>query len=410
MPVYSHSRLSTFETCPRQYFFQYVARIKLDEEEGIEGFLGSLVHEALEKLYRDLMFGKALSVEEVVGWFNVQWQRRCTDAIVIVRTEYTAEDYRRVGEECLRKYYDHYTPFNESTTLALEERVNFKLDKGGEYSLTGFIDRISQRRDGTYEIHDYKTNFRLPGQEEKDQDRQLALYQIGIQGKWKDAQCVDLVWHYLRHNKEIRSSRSRSDLAELRRSTIHVIRDIESREHEGDFETRDSPLCDWCSFQSLCPLRKHRCTTEKLNDKEFRGEPGVKLVDRYAGTVDKIRQLRSEIRGLEEECDKLQDALSEYAVREKVDVVEGSSHSVKIIEQKQATLPRKTYEPDQYSDLERKLRRSTAWPTVSAMDVPKLRAILSGNEPDPGRVIRILTPFVVTEEVRKFQLRARTDE
>ena len=37
MAVYSHSRLSTFETCPLQYKLRYVDKIK-KEEEGIEAF------------------------------------------------------------------------------------------------------------------------------------------------------------------------------------------------------------------------------------------------------------------------------------------------------------------------------------------------------------------------------------
>jgi len=61
MPTYSHSRLSTFEDCPRRYYYRYIARLVVEEEEGIEGFLGSLVHEALEKLYRDRMFGRVLT-------------------------------------------------------------------------------------------------------------------------------------------------------------------------------------------------------------------------------------------------------------------------------------------------------------------------------------------------------------
>lgn len=37
MPVYSHSKLSTYETCPQQYKLRYIDRIEPPEgEEGIE--------------------------------------------------------------------------------------------------------------------------------------------------------------------------------------------------------------------------------------------------------------------------------------------------------------------------------------------------------------------------------------
>ena len=42
MTTYSYSRLGTFDDCPRKYYYQYVAKIKLEERpEGIEAFLGS---------------------------------------------------------------------------------------------------------------------------------------------------------------------------------------------------------------------------------------------------------------------------------------------------------------------------------------------------------------------------------
>lgn len=37
MPVYSHSRIETFETCPLKYKFKYVDGIR-KEEESVEAF------------------------------------------------------------------------------------------------------------------------------------------------------------------------------------------------------------------------------------------------------------------------------------------------------------------------------------------------------------------------------------
>ncbi len=43
VPVYSHSRLSTFEKCPLQFRYRYIDKIKRDTR-GIEAFLGIRVH------------------------------------------------------------------------------------------------------------------------------------------------------------------------------------------------------------------------------------------------------------------------------------------------------------------------------------------------------------------------------
>ena len=257
MTIYSHTRLATFEDCPRQYYYRYIRKLSVEAAEGIELLLGKCVHRALEKLYRERLLGKRNTAEELVEFFNADWQQAYQDGIVIVRTDLCAEDYRRSGEECLRRYYARHEPFEEATTIAIEECVVIDLDGTGRYMLQGYVDRISQRNDGTYEIHDYKTNVKLPSQADKDNDRQLALYQIGIGKRWNDVAEVELVWHFLRFEKEIRSTRTQQDLDDLRADTIRLIDDIESRQDEVDFETHESKLCDWCPFQSFCPVRKH---------------------------------------------------------------------------------------------------------------------------------------------------------
>lgn len=41
MPIYSHSRLGSFENCRLSYKYRYIDRIR-KEGEGVEAFLGSL--------------------------------------------------------------------------------------------------------------------------------------------------------------------------------------------------------------------------------------------------------------------------------------------------------------------------------------------------------------------------------
>ena len=50
--VYSHSRISTFETCPLKFKLRYLDKIE-PLRGNIEAFMGSRVHDTLEKLYRD---------------------------------------------------------------------------------------------------------------------------------------------------------------------------------------------------------------------------------------------------------------------------------------------------------------------------------------------------------------------
>jgi len=63
MTVYSHSRISTFENCPYQYKLKYIDRKKPEISTTIEAFMGSMVHEALEDLYKKKKFKKRVAKE-----------------------------------------------------------------------------------------------------------------------------------------------------------------------------------------------------------------------------------------------------------------------------------------------------------------------------------------------------------
>lgn len=253
MLTYSHSRLATYKTCPRQYWYAYIGKPEIEGVDTVEAFLGSQVHEALEELYRRLMGGQTMSSQELLAWYKGNWDRGWHEGIRIVNETLGAADYRQVGREALATYHKQYRPFDQSRTLRLEEHVLFSLDEAGRYRLQGYIDRLAQRGDGVYEIHDYKTSSHLPTQAQADSDRQLALYQVGVQAMWTDVAQVDLVWHYLRFGKEIRSRRTPEQLAGIRSECIALIDVIESRgRDEAGFPTSKSCLCDWCEFREIC--------------------------------------------------------------------------------------------------------------------------------------------------------------
>src|SRR4030067_941761 len=107
MPTYSHSQLSTYENCPHQYKLVYIDKIEV-ETEGIEAFMGSRVHDALEKLYRDLKLTKLNSLEDLIGYYHEVCEKNWNGMILITRKGYVAEDYRRLGEKCISDYYKRY--------------------------------------------------------------------------------------------------------------------------------------------------------------------------------------------------------------------------------------------------------------------------------------------------------------
>jgi putative RecB family exonuclease len=253
--LYSHSRLSSFESCPRKFHYRYVERLPV-ETESIEAFAGKRVHEVLERLYKAVAEGRIPSLARVLERFRALWNESF-DATRqrIVRSENGPEAYREKGERCLGNHYRRFYPFDQDETLGLEQRVTFSLDAQGAYRVQGVIDRVVRARDGAIEIHDFKTAQRVPRQQELDRDRQLALYQIGLQEEYGAEQPIRLVWHYLLPNQVCRSERTPEALAELRASTIRLIDRIRA---EQSFEPRPGPLCGWCEYNDVCPASPQR--------------------------------------------------------------------------------------------------------------------------------------------------------
>ena len=162
MPVYSHSRISCFEQCPLKYKLKYIEKIRPEIEQSVEAFLGSMVHTCLEKLYRDLRFQKVITIEELLAFYNEQWEKNWNSAILMVRKDYAPENFRKMGESYIKSYYKKHHPFDSSRTVGLEQRINIDLNDDGKFRLRGVIDRLACRDGGTYEIHDYKTGSSLP--------------------------------------------------------------------------------------------------------------------------------------------------------------------------------------------------------------------------------------------------------
>jgi putative RecB family exonuclease len=363
MPVYSHSKLETYRNCPRQFKIQYIDKIRA-ETESIEAFMGSRVHDALEKLYRDVRMTRMPSKEEVTAHFDKIWDENWHEGVTVVRKEYTPDNYREVGRKCLEDYYARYSPFNGTRIIALEHLVFFPLDEEEAYWVRGIIDRIGMRGDGTYEIHDYKTSGRLKTQKDADQDKQLALYQIALERMWKDAEKVELVWHYLAFDKELRSTRTQAELANLKQETMRLI-DAIGRDTE--FHARESALCDWCPYQEYCPAKRHGLLADDLTADQYRNEPGVKLVNVYAD----LQRKKAEI---DDEMDKVKRALIEYARANGVEVIRGSGHRVIVRFYKGLSFPGKD-DPGRAA-LEELVKRSGIWDKVSVMSPVSLAKLV----------------------------------
>ena len=395
MTVYSHSRLSTFEQCPYKFKLRYIDKVKTEVEESVEAYMGIRVHETLEKLYSDLRHQKKNTLEDLLGFLNDEWEKNWNDSIIIVKKEYGPESYLKMARKFVTDYYNRYDPFDQTKTIAIEERILINLDESGDYKLQGYIDRLTEVKDGYYEIHDYKTNSRLPLPEYLDNDRQLALYSIGVKNRYPDAKDVRLIWHFVAFDKELDSTRTDEELEKLKQDTIKLIDKIEDAK---EFPTNPSRLCDWCEFKPICRQWSHLYKLEGKPANEYLNDDGVKLVNRYAELLNQKKQVKLDLYA---EIEKLEEAITKFAEKEGVDVVFGSNNKVKVKTQSRFACPSKNSK--ERLELEQILRDSGKWDEVAQLDTAAINKIIQDNTWDE-EILDVLKEYVKLEESKRLYL------
>jgi RecB family exonuclease len=257
----SYSSINTYETCPQKFKFQYEDRLPTSPSPALA--FGDSLHQALHR-FHSRPVPVAPSLEELQEMLESVW----------VRDGFTDASEERMYLDHGRQVLSQYHRENAATyriPAALEFRFTIEVEG---VRLAGVIDRMDRIPGGGYEIIDYKTNRRLPPQDRIDRDLQLSIYALAAKEVW-GIEPERLTLYYLLPGQRMSTTRTAADADELRRR----IGTVAERVGAGMFEPRENPLCDWCEFQELCPIFRHR--EERRN-----GDPAPRMtevVDEWIG-------------------------------------------------------------------------------------------------------------------------------
>jgi putative RecB family exonuclease len=398
--IYSVSRICTFESCKLQYKYNYIDKLP-SEVETIEAFMGSRVHEALKEFY-DFIKNRVVKPKEwLLSKYEQLWLQNYTDSIKIVKIELAPEDYLEKGRKCLADYYQEYYPFDQTKIVKTEESISFPIQHNdSEYSFRGVLDRLDWNdREKIFEIHDYKTSGTLLTQEEADQDIQLPLYQIALLRRWPEAERAKLVWHFLLFNKQIESSRTKDELNALQADIASRIQAIETCE---DFPPHKSALCDWCAYQEICPEWKHPLEMEKLEINEYKKDPGVVLVAKYAELEKEKKELREKIVEIEAEQAKVEEAAIDYAEKEKIRVIDGPNHQLIVTIKEEISAPTRKEDEEKWQELRDFLVQEKRFIEVSTINNNMLNSRIRSW---PKEFYEKIKKFLIKREIKKVDLK-----
>ncbi|MCK5125679.1 MAG: PD-(D/E)XK nuclease family protein [candidate division Zixibacteria bacterium] len=369
MPLYSYSRIGTFFNCPRQYKFKYLDKPPIEKISGVEAFMGSMSHEALEQCYHLVKVGKPPEMGELEAIFKRLWDDNLPDNLLIVKENMTAADYYAIGLKGLREYHARYFPFGQEITLGLERRVVFSLDGDGRYKLQGYIDRISRDSSGKIKIQDYKTSGNLPAQSEIDKEAQLALYQMAVNEMWPNNNGIELIWHFLQFDTPLVSQRSDEQLEELRSVYIHKIQQIEDAVELNNFPANETMLCSWCEYKDICPAKGG---TGRVESEQT--EIPLVSTEETTGLVDEYILLNAHKKEIMDRLDELKSVLTKYAESESSRFIDGSDdEGVSISISKIRKLPTKTANKKTYEEVTDMIKSSGLYDGYSSLNIRSLQ-------------------------------------
>ncbi|MFA6952392.1 MAG: PD-(D/E)XK nuclease family protein [Candidatus Methanomethylophilaceae archaeon] len=368
MANYSNTKISTFEQCRYKYDLKYNKGIK-SYKNTIEAFMGSMVHETLEKLYTDLRYMKKLSLDELLGIYNQKWKENFTHEIIIAKKEYTADNYRLIGEDCIRKYYLRFDPFDQETIIGLETNDFLDLGDGNTYSVR--IDKFSCKGNDYY-VCDYKTESRMRTKDDADHDRQLSMYAKWVRETYPDAENIYVLWHMLRFDKDLVAERTDTEMDEIFENTKRSIKEIESC---TEWPTNPGTLCDYCDYKGQCPEFTHLIEIENMTPEEISEDAGVGLVDLYAQADDLIDKNKEEIKKLEAEKENLKNEIVCFAEKKDITCVYGTDHKISIKRSQ-----RITYEDK--DRLESVLKEKGLYDDLSSISYPRLNSKIKKGDID----------------------------
>jgi RecB family exonuclease len=352
----SYSALDEFRTCPLKYKYSQIDRIKTPKSK--EQVFGTLIHNTLKLVHTPGILSPTL--EQALDFFSKNWNAEVFTDEIEERAAFSQ------GVAMIQDYYKKNDPAKVNI-IDLESRFRIEIGDKEKYIITGVVDRIDKTEDG-YEIIDYKTTRKLPSQEKVDNDLQLSIYLAAFLNRYpKEIENLDKVkvsLYYLKHGVKLSSKRTLEQVKQSEGLIIDLINQIQ----DSKFKPVISGLCDWCGYQNICPMWKHKFKkTETEEDLNIQ-----KITNEYI-------QLKEEIKSKNNRVANLQVLLDKFMDKENINQLFGEKAKI-------LRALRKTYKYDK-DKLRAILEPLDKWEAVLKVDGVALKNILEVLSADARREV-----------------------
>jgi putative RecB family exonuclease len=236
-------------TCPLLYRFRVVDR--LPEAPSQAAARGTLVHAVLERLFDEPAGGRTPAAARTL--LAPQWDRLVAAEPALAEL-FDDEVERLAWLDEAAQMLDRYFTLEDPTRIEPSYRemsVQAMLESG--LILRGYIDRLDIATTGELRIVDYKTGTSPREEYEARALFQMKFYAVVLRRmRGTIPRLLQLI--YLGNGEIMRYAPDEADLLATERKINALWQAIDRAMTSGDWRPRPSRLCDWCSFQPLCPV------------------------------------------------------------------------------------------------------------------------------------------------------------
>ena len=240
----SPSRASDFKVCPQLFKFKAIDRIPTPPT--VYQARGTTAHLALQRLF-DLPQPER-TPDTLFDLFRAAWvelrDEEYTDLFA------TTEEEREWGIESLALLANYFGIEDPSVFDPLERELDM-LEELGEMKIRGILDRMEETPEGLV-ITDYKTGKAPPEKYAIPAFFALKIYGLLIRKRIGRAP-VALRLMYLNGPTVYEIPVDERQLDAMERQLSALWSAIEQAMRRDHFPPRVGKLCDWCSYQDICP-------------------------------------------------------------------------------------------------------------------------------------------------------------